>query len=623
MKPKRKVEEAIRGKLRFTAGSTLRDRLLAEVMNAQEELTETRPTLHEPGIRRRIMRSPIVKLTSVAAVIAVAALAILFWTGSSTPAYALEQTFEALQNIRFLHIVSQDEQGRTTDERWIEVGENGYQVRYRQQHPKALLLKYEQTGQLTLNPGDDLSMVPMAIEDGKSTALYRHDKQAVILYDRKDQQYQWIGDLGGAFENLRDKGKILEENVEYRGRPAHKVWWPALSSECYIDPETKLPMGAGDTQISYEEPPAGTFEIVIPDGYAVLDKRPDAPAAAAPDWLQKEETSLQDQREAFRQGLKSFARGNYAEAVEQLALGIQVDSWAPFWLGSAYAGLGQYDLAIENYNRHLALHQKAGGGEALPYCHYARGLAYARLGMLDEAKADFQLCLPAMIRTLRTPSGGSMFEYADTPLVRNGQYHPGEQEMMAKMINRLRLISGRNFSYDPTATREQNETALTAWEQWFKAGGHIQFTPDAPQLEIPAEWVNRLGWGRKSNLEIAAKYDRTWFNRVSAGGPWLKIGFALYDAQRYDEALAVFEHIEKVAGDEQRRQALALIWEGQMLDLLGRREEAVAKYRQVAGMGLDNSEQRHDQFGLAYTPSPYARERMTTPFVRVENLLDD
>ena len=51
------------------------------------------------------MRSPIVKLTSIAAVIAVAVLALVFWGRLGTPAYALDQTADALQNVRFLHLI--------------------------------------------------------------------------------------------------------------------------------------------------------------------------------------------------------------------------------------------------------------------------------------------------------------------------------------------------------------------------------------------------------------------------------------------------------------------------------------------------------------------------------------
>ena len=80
----------------------------------------------------------------------------------------------------------------------------------------------------------------------------------------------------------------------------------------------------------------------------------------------------------------------------------------------------------------------------------------------------------------------------------------------------------------------------------------------------------------------------------------LKIGFALYDATRYDEALAAFEKLQETVGDNQRGQAAALIWQGQMLDLLGRRGEAVAIYRKVADMGL-TSRTIHAQYGLDYT----------------------
>ena len=64
---------------------------------------------------------------------------------------------------------------------------------------------------------------------------------------------------------------------------------------------------------------------------------------------------------------------------------------------------------------------------------------------------------------------------------------------------------------------------------------------------------------------------------------------------------------------------MALIWQGHMLDLLGRREEAIAEYRKAAQMGVEDYEQRHDQFGLAYSPTPYAKQRMTEPFTRLEN----
>jgi len=137
--------------------------------------------------------------------------------------------------------------------------------------------------------------------------------------------------------------------------------------------------------------------------------------------------------------------------------------------------------------------------------------------------------------------------------------------------------------------------------------------------ENPAVLVNNLGWGQKSNQQIAAKYDKAWLDQISDEGTWLKIGFALYDAKRYDDALAAFEKMQEKAGDDPGGRMMAILWQGHMLDLLGKRDAAIAKYRVVADMDMDNFEQRHDQFGLAYKPSSYARERMSTPFVRLEN----
>ncbi len=464
MKPKKKIEETLRQKLRFTAGSAWHDQLLADVLHAQEECTQTPAAHYEPVPRRIIMKGTVTKLLSAAAVIAVAVLSIMVWVRISTPAYAIEQTFEALKNVRLLHLIRHDEAGSVVDERWIEIGMDGWQVRYRQDNPAPH------------NFG--------VIEDGESTAVYRHDKKAVIIYDRKERQYQWVGELGKAFENLRQEGKILQEDTHYKDRPAHKVWWPYLSAECYVDPDTKLPMAIGDTELSYEEPPAGTFEITIPNGYAMLDKRPGAAPAPVPDWLLAEENAAKNRGESFRQGTAALIRGDYAEAATQFEQALESDSWATYWLGSAYYGLGKYDLAVQYYGKMLK--DFGGDKKPVPFCNYARGLAYAKSGNLEAAATDFQACLPAMIQTLRIPSGGQMFEYADNPKIRYGQHHPSDQEMVIKMINRLRLISGQNFGYNPDGTPEQKEAAIAAWEQWFNNGGQIQFTPDAVLLPVPA-----------------------------------------------------------------------------------------------------------------------------------------
>ena len=120
-----------------------------------------------------------------------------------------------------------------------------------------------------------------------------------------------------------------------------------------------------------------------------------------------------------------------------------------------------------------------------PYCLYARGLAYARKAMQDAAQQDLSQALPWMVRALRQEKAAAMFEYADDPTLRDGQARPGRRQILARMINRLRPITGQNFGYDPEATAEQNELAIVAWEQWFEDSGEIKFTPDAELIGVP------------------------------------------------------------------------------------------------------------------------------------------
>lgn len=464
MKPEDKVARMIEEKLRFTGHATLHERMLTEVLRAHDESKRTHPARTGSVTRRVAMRSTITKLAAAAVIIAAVVLTVSLWDRSIPTAYALDQTVEALQNVRFLHLISHDDAGQVKDERWIEIGADGRQVCYRQENPAPWNFK--------------------VIEDGVSTAVYRLDKQAVVLYDRNDKQYQWVGELGKALENLRQEGKILQENDSYKGQPAHKVWWPFLSAECYVDPATKLPIAIGDAELSYETPPAGTFDIAIPEGYAVLDKRPGAPEQAVPDWLREEENVEEQADKMFHEATHALADGDPVRAAQRFEFVTEHQAgrnWAWFWLGSAYYRQGAYELAIEKYSKVLEMF----GNSPCYYCNYARGLAYAQMGADEAAAEDLKACLPVMVQTLRTPSGASLFEYADDPLIRYGQGRPTEQQVLAKMVNRLRLITGQNFGYDPAATAEQNEAALTAWEQWLAIDGQIVFTPNAELVAVP------------------------------------------------------------------------------------------------------------------------------------------
>lgn len=144
--------------------------------------------------------------------------------------------------------------------------------------------------------------------------------------------------------------------------------------------------------------------------------------------------------------------------------------------------------------------------------------------------------------------------------------------------------------------------------------GTLVAQPEKDALRV----VEMADGGRKGNEAIAALYSPDLLDKLSDSSQFYKTGFAMYDAERYQEALDVFVRMSKMETMDSADLARSLVWQGQMLDLMGKRPEAIAAYTQAADMNITGVT-RHDQFGLSYAPSVYARERIQKPFVRLDN----
>ena len=129
----------------------------------------------------------------------------------------------------------------------------------------------------------------------------------------------------------------------------------------------------------------------------------------------------------------------------------------------------------------------------------------------------------------------------------------------------------------------------------------------------PEQFLRAVGWGTNSCRQIASRYSAAWLTEIADPNMLIKLGLALYDAGNYQRALNVFQHLEGA------NPGVALVWQGQMLDLLGRRDEALAAYTKAAAQQVN---QRHDQYGLALDKQ-YIQQRIETPFKRVENQMTD
>jgi tetratricopeptide (TPR) repeat protein len=437
MKPINNIEKIIRKKLNFAASAEMRERILTDVINAQEDSKKNKSASIGPNIRNIIMRSPITKLTAAAMIVIAVVLLVTISEKTITPTYAIEKTINALKNVRFLHLIRRNQSGEIFDERWIELDSDGRQVRYRQD-----------------NPPDFLD-----IEDGETVAMYHKDKKTVVLYDPKEKGLT-MGPISKFLNSVAEQKLIIDENVEYLGRLTHRVRSLMANQDVFVDPETFLPIAWAGIEISYENPPKGTFEILIPDGYLTIDKKPSSELTDEPEWLKEYEAADKN----FMLGIQALSNNELETAVslfKHVVTNQPRRNWAWYWLGRAHYEMGEYDLAIYEYTKTLEI------VGSFSYCYYSRALAYSQKGIDGAAKEDLDKALPWMILALRHPEATTMFELADQPF--GGKPYQGmNKEAQVRMINRLQLATGNNFGYNPEASAEENEQAISAWENWFE-----------------------------------------------------------------------------------------------------------------------------------------------------------
>jgi hypothetical protein len=112
-------------KSEVTVNSKVNDRIINDALTAFEKSEKTKSVSVEPNIWRIVMKSRITKL-AVAAVIIAALLSITFLDKAGAPAYAIEQTIKAYDNIRYLHAYFHPQTSEEfAKEAWIQYDENG------------------------------------------------------------------------------------------------------------------------------------------------------------------------------------------------------------------------------------------------------------------------------------------------------------------------------------------------------------------------------------------------------------------------------------------------------------------------------------------------------------------
>ena len=126
MRPAENIEKLIRDVPVNTSSKTDKA-VLGDTLKAFENSRRTKSAKPEANISRIIMKKPIAKLVSAAAVILIAVLGISLLQNSATTAYAIEQTIEAGQDMRYLHFYhyASLDSNAPDKEAWLEYDDSG------------------------------------------------------------------------------------------------------------------------------------------------------------------------------------------------------------------------------------------------------------------------------------------------------------------------------------------------------------------------------------------------------------------------------------------------------------------------------------------------------------------
>jgi proline iminopeptidase len=213
-------------------------------------------------------------------------------------------------------------------------------------------------------------------------------------------------------------------------------------------------------------------------------------------------------------------------------------------------------------------------------------------------------------------------------------WNTDKPEVLQKNHPSSRLVMFEYSSHSPF--EDEPERFFPALKDFMKSLPQISPAEISGWRQNLVEWKKKqeaslsyilrsTGDGRKSNEKIAGLYSKEWLEKLQNPDELLKTAFALYDMTRHEDGLAVFKKMYDVLQKGQENKfysAVALIWEGFMLDLLSRRDEAISVYQKVVAMDIHDNIS-HDQFGLSFAPSAYAAEKIREPFKRIENKLKD
>ena len=105
--------------------------IFEKIQRAQNQSKTTAPALSGLKLRSKIMKSNITKLAAAAVIIVGIVLSLTIWDKSIPLAYSIEQTIEANNNVRYLHIKIYAADEKEPREGWLEFDRDGQATKAR------------------------------------------------------------------------------------------------------------------------------------------------------------------------------------------------------------------------------------------------------------------------------------------------------------------------------------------------------------------------------------------------------------------------------------------------------------------------------------------------------------
>jgi hypothetical protein len=281
MKPE-DIEKQIQ-EMNFRAGDGLHKKILDDALKAQQQSKQINSVTTGPNIGRIIMKSPITKLAAAAVIFAVVAITFIALNFSAKPAWAIEQTIEALKHIKAAYIsgyANYRGSGRTPFELWVRPNSKDSSA----------------SGDFKLVEGD--KHIAVSSEEKNLTYVYsRYPSGDVVYITEGLNRSSTPCPTSGMFEQFKELAQNWKEEYrkdEITGRDSVFVTFdgiPVNDANHWLfefDVETKLPVRGSiwwdknyqgqphfefDKIIFDKEIPDDTFNFEIPQGAQVIDCR--------------------------------------------------------------------------------------------------------------------------------------------------------------------------------------------------------------------------------------------------------------------------------------------------------------------------------------------------------------